>query len=201
MSRRDKRQQIMHAAERLFRDRRFHEVTLDEVAHVAKVGKGTIYRHFEDKDDLFFQTAAAGFDDLCELLRRKVPDDAPFAERLLSACVEVDGFFRRRHQLHRMMQAEEGCMARHRQEHRGRWVAEQRRLTSALGEILAQGASEGDVRTDVPADVLARYLLGMLRTRGRELRDMDEAARSREVLLELFLRGAGPHGGPAGTIG
>ncbi|NJL30924.1 MAG: TetR/AcrR family transcriptional regulator, partial [Phycisphaerales bacterium] len=30
----------------------------------AGVGKGTIYRYFKDKDDLFFSTAAQGFEDL-----------------------------------------------------------------------------------------------------------------------------------------
>ena len=68
---------------------------------------------------------------------------------------------------------------------------ERRRLTSAVAEILGQGAAEGEVRTDIPADVLAAYLLGMLGTRARDLRDRDETVRSREVLLELFLRGAG----------
>ena len=53
----DKRIAIMRAAERLFHNRRFHEVTLEEVAEAAQVGKGTIYRYFADKDDLFFQVA------------------------------------------------------------------------------------------------------------------------------------------------
>ncbi len=68
----DKRQQIMLAAERLFLGRPFHEVTTDQVAHEAHVGKGTIYRYFKSKDDLFFETAHRGFDELCELLHREV---------------------------------------------------------------------------------------------------------------------------------
>ena len=57
MTNSDKRQQIMQAAERLFLGKRFHEVTTDEVAREAHVGKGTIYRHFKTKDELFFETA------------------------------------------------------------------------------------------------------------------------------------------------
>ena len=38
-----KERRIMEAAERLFTSRRFHEITLEEVAQAAKVGKGTIY--------------------------------------------------------------------------------------------------------------------------------------------------------------
>ena len=191
MAGKDRRHEIMQAAEELSRDRRFHEVTLDEVARKAKVGKGTIYRHFRDKDDLFFQTASSGFDDLCELLRRKVPEKARFRERLLSACVEIGKFHGRRRHLVRMMQAEEGQLARHRAERRGEWMAERRKLVSALAEILRQGAREGEVREDVPAEVLAGYLLGMLRTRVHGLPEVNEAFRSRETLVELYLHGVG----------
>ena len=61
----EKRLRIMQAAEQLFRTRQFHEIALDEVARVADVGKGTIYLHFSDKEDLFFQTAVAGYDEMC----------------------------------------------------------------------------------------------------------------------------------------
>ena len=68
----DKRLAIMQAAESLFTSRRLHEITLDDVAREAQVGKGTIYRYFQDKDDLFFQTATQGFDELCDLLQQRV---------------------------------------------------------------------------------------------------------------------------------
>jgi AcrR family transcriptional regulator len=199
MSAKDRRHEIMQAAEGLFRNRRFHEVTLDEVAQKARVGKGTIYRYFRDKDDLFFQTASSGFDDLCELLRRKVSPKARFRERLLSACVEIGKFHGRRRELVRMMQAEEGQLGRYRARRRGEWLAERKKLVSAVAEILRQGAREGEVRTDVPAEVLAGYLLGMLRTRVHGLPEASERFRSRETLLELYLHGVWrPRGGRRG---
>ncbi|RPI59812.1 MAG: TetR/AcrR family transcriptional regulator, partial [Planctomycetaceae bacterium] len=67
----DKRLQIMQAAEKLFTSRRFHEVTTDDIAKSAHVGKGTIYNYFKDKDDMFFQMATNGFDELCDLLQAK----------------------------------------------------------------------------------------------------------------------------------
>jgi len=73
--------------EKLFTSRRFHKITVDDVAQAAQVGKGTIYRYFQNKDDFFSQTATAGFDDLCELLCRKVPENSSFFEQLLSECI------------------------------------------------------------------------------------------------------------------
>jgi AcrR family transcriptional regulator len=99
----DKRQRIMDAAVRCFRTHQFHEITLDEVASEAEVGKGTIYLYFSDKDDLFFQTAVAGFDEMCERLRAGAPDSASFRDGLVQACQIISGFFREHRPLFRMI--------------------------------------------------------------------------------------------------
>ena len=93
LSKAAKRQDIMRAAERLFAGRRYHEVTLDEVAHVAGVGKGTIYLHFKDKEDLFFRLVTSGFDELCEVLKERLPAGAGFREQLSAAARETTRFF------------------------------------------------------------------------------------------------------------
>ena len=79
----DKKQRLMQAAETLFQTRQFHEITLDAVARQAGVGKGTIYLYFSDKEDLFFQTAVAGFDDMCEMLQQDTLAGVAFQEGLL----------------------------------------------------------------------------------------------------------------------
>jgi AcrR family transcriptional regulator len=191
MAKRDRREAIMRAAEKLFTGPRFHEITLDHVVEEAGVGKGTVYRYFENKDDLFFQTATRGFDEMCELLVRKVPEEAPFADRLFSACVEISAFFKRRRKLFRMMQSEEARMHWRRPEIRERWLARRRGLVSAVAEILRQGVRGGKVRHDVRPDILAAFLLGMLRARARDMTDVPERERSLKKVVDLFLAGAG----------
>lgn len=44
---------MLDAAARLFASQRFHEVRMEDIAAEAGVGKGTIYRYFTDKDELF----------------------------------------------------------------------------------------------------------------------------------------------------
>jgi AcrR family transcriptional regulator len=46
------RQQVLRAAERLFGERGYEAVTMDEIAHAAGVGKGTLYRRYGDKSQL-----------------------------------------------------------------------------------------------------------------------------------------------------
>ena len=191
MARRDRRIDIMQAAEALFTSRRYHEITTEAIAKAGRVGKGTIYRHFKDKDDLFFETANSGFDELCDLLREKVSQKAPFREQLLQACAQIGTFFQRRREMFEMMQSEDcrlsletGCL-------RGRWIRKRKRLVAALAGILECGLREGALRADVPPEVLANFLMGMLRTRARDLADYPEALRRYEVVVEMFCRGAG----------
>ena len=186
--RQSKRDQIMMAAEQLFTNRRFHEITLDQVARAAGVGKGTIYLHFADKDDLFFQVATSGFSQLCEIVERGAVAGGPFHENLLAVCRQISVFFQRRRQLLRMMQTEDGRMASEHGAMRERWLTHRRPLVAALGKILAAGVREGVVREDVPPEALASFLLGMLRTRAREMEASDDI--SLDVVVRLFLFGA-----------
>ena len=197
MPARDRRHQIMQAAERLFTSRRFHEITMDDVAQAAQVGKGTLYRYFADKDDLFFQTATSGFDELCGLLERKVPEHAAFAEQILAVCRQVSDFFLRRRPLFRMMQAEDSRMLLCRGSLHDRWMEKRKALVAAVAQILKKGVAEGALRDDVPAEILAQFLLGMLRTRGRDLDEAPEPFQKHEIVVDLFCRGAARTGARA----
>jgi len=48
----DTRQRIVGAASALFAARGIGAVTVDEIAHAADVGKGTVYNYFEAKEDI-----------------------------------------------------------------------------------------------------------------------------------------------------
>jgi hypothetical protein len=66
-----------------------------------------------------------------------------------------------------MMQSEERAACLHTGRLRRRWREKRKALVEALAAILRHGVEEGAVRSDVPAEVLASFLLGMLPTRAR----------------------------------
>ena len=179
----------MSVVEKVATNRRFHEITLDEVAKTAKVGKGTIYHYFKDKDDLFFQVATSGFDELCELLKQKVPQNTSFSEKLLNVCKRVSRFYTTRRQLLQMMQTEANLVYWRRGKIRQLWQNKHKMLVNALGDIFLEGIEAGVIRSDIPAEVLATFLLGMLRTRARDLQDAPENMKSYKLLVDLFLNG------------
>src|SRR5258708_38296209 len=46
-------EKILCVAARLFAAHRFHETRMEDIASAAEVGKGTLYRYFKDKDELY----------------------------------------------------------------------------------------------------------------------------------------------------
>ncbi len=191
----EKKQRIMQAAEQVFRTRRFHEATLDEIARQADVGKGTIYLYFADKEELVFQAAVVGFDEMCQLLRQNAAKDGSFRERLLAVCADIVSFFQARRPLFRIILSEgERDMETHGPGLRQRWRERRRVMTEAVAEIIAQGVTSGEVRADLPAEILSEYLLGMLRTRSWELEGWPDEQRSHVAVVDLFLNGAGVAG-------
>jgi AcrR family transcriptional regulator len=199
MARPDKRRQIMDVAERLFTTRRFHEITTDDIAAAAGVGKGTIYRYFKDKDDLFFQTATAGFDELCELVRRCTADSAGFHEQLLGACEQIREFFTSHMPLFRMMNSEESRFLVAKGMIHEQWTAHRKNLVAAVAAVVKRGVAEGQMRSDMPPEIMANFLLGMLRTQARDLGDVPPSSRRPDVVVDLFCHGAKQNHQRAGT--
>ncbi len=79
------RQSISDAATRLFIERGFDHVTVDEIADAADVGRMTVFNHFPRKEDMFFDRDEEGRELLREALRKRDPRVSPIeALRLLA---------------------------------------------------------------------------------------------------------------------
>src|SRR5207248_6658178 len=69
---------MLDVAARLFASRRFHEVRMEDIAAEADVGKGTLYRYFKDKDDLYLALLSRAAGQLIERVRAALDrDDGP----------------------------------------------------------------------------------------------------------------------------
>ncbi len=71
------RQAISNAATRLFKQRGFDQVTVDEIADAADVGRMTVFNHFRRKEDMFFDRDEEGREILREALRQDDSRVAP----------------------------------------------------------------------------------------------------------------------------
>jgi AcrR family transcriptional regulator len=71
------RQAISDAATRLFMERGFDRVTIDEIAEAADVGRMTVFNHFPRKEDMFFDREQEGHDLAFEAIRSRPPGTSP----------------------------------------------------------------------------------------------------------------------------
>ncbi|GFZ89613.1 TetR/AcrR family transcriptional regulator [Dyella caseinilytica] len=79
------RQGISNVATRLFFERGFDHVTVDEIAAAADVGRMTVFNHFPRKEDMFFDRDEEFREILREALQQRDPRIAPIeALRLLA---------------------------------------------------------------------------------------------------------------------
>lgn len=69
-------EKILATAAQLFAQRRFHEVRMEDIARAAKVGKGTLYRYFTDKEQLYL----ALLDHAAHGLRRRIDEELASAD-------------------------------------------------------------------------------------------------------------------------
>ncbi len=71
------RRAISDVATRLFYEKGFDRVTIDEIADAADVGRMTVFNHFRRKEDLIFDLNETGSDDLISALEQIDPDLSP----------------------------------------------------------------------------------------------------------------------------
>ena len=71
------RRAISVVADRLFLERGFENVTVDEIAAAADVGRMTVFNHFPRKEDMFFDREEEGMETICEALQRRDPLVSP----------------------------------------------------------------------------------------------------------------------------
>jgi AcrR family transcriptional regulator len=186
----DRKKEIMRAVEKLAVGQRLYEITLDDVVKEAKIGKGTIYHYFRNKEELFFEVATNGFDELCELLRQEVCNNASFNIKFSYMCNHIIRFFAGRQQLLQIMQTHAAHIYWSKSSFRERWFSKRRALVSTVSDILSAGVAEGAIRSDLSTDFLATSLLAVLRAYVRDSDTYSDSTREVELLVDLFLNGA-----------
>ena len=153
-----KRAAILDGSSRIFAARVYHHVTMDDIARGTRVGKGTLYRYFPSKDDLYLAIVEEGFDLLIRRLETERATTAPAAtvlRRMIESIVET---FAQHLPFFRLVHRDEGRLLL-----RKKQVIQSRRahIVRLLAEVLDRGVAEGIFRKLDP--VLApSMLIGMV---------------------------------------
>ena len=174
---------MLDAAGRLFGTQRFHEVRMEDIATAAGVGKGTIYRYFSDKEDLYLALLERASRQMHDRLERSVRNLKGSTARLKAMVTAIISFFDEQPHLLSLIQREEVL--------RGPdfpWKKTREEMLDLMIDLLEEGNTRGEFAVRDP-DLLALLLLaglrGVLRF-GKRPRPRDLAQR----IVDIFLKGA-----------
>lgn len=181
-----KREEILAAAGAEFAERDFHEVLMDDVSARAGVGKGTLYRYFPTKEELFVATVFRGIDEFHEQFLRLFEQDAPLDTILGGAVARMLEYFSGRREFLTLIQRYEHRLPRADAES---WQQRRDDARRAIAAALGREARTGTLRA-IDAKLCAEMLLGMVRTaiQWSLLEERDPAHVSREIVA-VFLNG------------
>ncbi|OAN16903.1 TetR family transcriptional regulator [Photobacterium jeanii] len=85
----DKKERILQATEKLLAEYGFHGLSMQMVAKEARVAAGTIYRYFEDKDDLLYQLHDHILGYVANKLTANVNDEMPIEQQFRTMWLNI----------------------------------------------------------------------------------------------------------------
>lgn len=184
------RQGISDVATRLFIERGFDNVTIDEIAEAADVGRKTVFNHFARKEDMFFDLDGQGRQDLENAVKTRDGDTSLietlrlFAHRSVLEDRPYVRFLPGSEKFVRAVMASDALMARAR--------AIRDELTDVLASALSQasGRAPGDPAANLAASIFVTTWVVAAMEAHRVFRDREDAVQAKSVFLAIIDQGA-----------
>lgn len=187
----DKYQQILDAAIKIFARHGYNNSTIAEIAREAGVADGTIYLYFKNKDDI-----------LCNFFTKKTKevfksfkDEVDKADNALDKLRNLIYRHLSEFELNRDMAIVYQVETRQNRVLNGDLIREMSRTYFELvSDIVKQGQKEGVIRRELPISLVKQMIIGaideVITTWLYSRRDYTLSALS-EPLVDLFIRGIG----------
>jgi AcrR family transcriptional regulator len=150
---------ILAAAAQLFATHRFHEARMEDIAALAEVGKGTLYRYFKDKDELYLALLELAATEMEACVAQVDETAAGPRERLVAVVAAILDYFEAHPHLFDLIQHAE-VMQRSGQGFP--WQKARNRTMGCVKDIFRAGQRDGLFVIDDP-DLASLMLLGGMR--------------------------------------
>jgi AcrR family transcriptional regulator len=179
-----KQEEILAAASKVFAARQYHEVLCDQIAEEAGVGKGTIYRYFRTKEDLYFATILHGYEAINESLATAISAETKPERRLERIAREILKYFWDQRYFYTLLyRSEQRFLAQE-----GRLKRNRERLVDLVEQTIRRGIETGAFRR-VDPKTAAELFLGMIRAINVFRRETDRLDDLVSELTGLWTRG------------
>jgi len=158
-----KRDLILDATMKLVMERGYTKTTMTDVAREAGIGRGTVYWHFESKEDLAYALMhreiakiEQGYGPVLEAPGSAMEKIEMFAMVSMHALHEAGAFFKP------MVSIVAGGSPDLEMRLLALWKDMYARYNGIVEDLLEQGKREGDVRSDLDSHVAAAAIVGMI---------------------------------------
>src|SRR5438093_3391470 len=184
------RDRMLRAAETIFARRDYHEVQMDDVVEACGVGKGTLYRYFPSKQQLYFAVMFDGIQRLRGELEAAVGTEEPPAQKVRRIVHRTLAFFWDRRFFFSLI---------HRSEHKvtgeaREWFRYRGALSRVIRETLEAAVAAGHVRR-IDTRIATEMLLGMMNGVKRFSVAVDRLVDLVAAVVDVFMRGVGTRAG------
>jgi AcrR family transcriptional regulator len=149
------REAIIAAAARVFQTKGYHAASVQDVADAVGILKGSLYHHFESKEELLYLIVKEPRARLYKTVADIVAGDAPAGQKLRRAILaHLEAFDQ--HYPHLFV------YLREREEMKRRFRGAPKEYERYWQQILREGVKSGEFRADLDVEVVSYGLLGMV---------------------------------------
>ncbi|HXX68631.1 MAG TPA: TetR/AcrR family transcriptional regulator [Polyangiaceae bacterium] len=187
------RNAILDAAEVVFAERGFHGARIQDIAAHARIAVGTVYNHFEQKEDVLSALLEERMEELLLQLQARRDDPDPFRERLERRVGRMLAFIER-HRPFFAIANDHGLFAGNvpsGARPSARPLRLMAKFRSVFHALVEEGIASGDLEPFEP-EALAGFLAGTIRASvlWSLAQDRTSAPSNAPVIIDLFLHGA-----------
>ncbi len=179
-------EEILEAATRLFAKHGYADTDTQLLADELRVGKGTLYRYFPSKSELFLAAVDRGMRKLCEYIEASIADIEDPPERIAKVVHSYLAFFADHPELVELLIHERSQFKDRKKptyfEHR---EANREHLRSLYRSYISEGQIR-DMPVDRILDVLGDLLYGTMFTNYFSGRQKSVEAQARDILDVVF---------------
>ena len=194
-----RRNEILLAARKVFSSKDYASATLDDVATVAELSKGTIYLYFQNKVDLFLSTFEMGMEQVASIIMDAISDNKDDPISGIKDIIQRELlFFEENIDLFKILASESAMIELHSEigrnlDFKQRIMGTMLQSITALADFIQYGIDLGILGEVNPRDA-ALALMGMVREfsfrwimgMGSEEGNLKDKA---EIIITIFLDG------------
>lgn len=187
--------EIIKAATLIFSKADFHKVTMDEIAELANVGKGTLYRYYENKEDLYFSIISKGLEALYCYITATIEKEQDVIPKIKKFVYCALRFFEKNKPFVIVFLQEE---VKFREKGVSECTKILEKITNLLEELILEGQKKGIIKESISASLSSIFLIGMTKSaflESIESKIKIDLLNISDLICEVFCEGIVKKGG------